>query len=127
MLPGISIPGLCTDVDRTARRVSLSHKELLGTWEENAACLETGMTLPGYVRSIKDYGIFIELFPNLSGLAEPRDDLCEGDRVSVYIKSIFPDRHKIKLRVLERLPKEEAPPDLPYFHRRGKLTDWKYT
>lgn len=124
---GQKIYALVTGVDRAARRVSLSHKELLGTWEENAACLETGMTLPGCVRSIKDYGVFIELFPNLSGLAEPRDDLREGDRVSVYIKSIFPDRHKIKLRVLECLPKEEIPPDLPYFHRCGKLLDWQYT
>lgn len=125
--PGQRIFALVTGVDPSLNRVTLSHKELLGTWAENAACLKAGMTIPGYVRSIKEYGAFIELFPNLSGLAEPKEGLQEGDRVSVYIKSIFPDRHKIKLRVLERLPQEEMPPVLPYFHRNGRLHDWKYT
>lgn len=124
---GQRIFALVTGIAPSLGRVTLSHKELLGTWAENAACLEAGMTVPGYVRSIKEYGAFIELFPNLSGLAEPKEDLHEGDRVSVYIKSIFPDRHKIKLRVLNRLPQEEAPPALPYFHRSGTLYNWQYT
>lgn len=126
MAPGQKIFALVTGVDRDLKRVSLSHKELLGTWAENAACLSPGMTVPGFVRSVKDYGIFIELFPNLSGLAEPKEGLREGDRVSVYIKSILPERRKIKLRVLERLPREETPPPLIYFRREGMLEDWQY-
>ena len=114
-------------MDRENRRVTLTQKELLGTWAENAAALSPGMTVPGHVRSIKEYGMFIELFPNLSGLAEPKEGLKEGDRVSVYIKSILPERRKIKLRVLERLPREEAPAPLRYFHRLGTLEDWRYT
>ena len=35
--PGQLIPAVVTAIDRTIRRVFLSHKELLGTWEENAA------------------------------------------------------------------------------------------
>lgn len=124
---GQKIYALVTGIDQNLDRILLSHKELLGTWAENAACLEAGMTVPGYVRSIKEYGIFVELFPNLSGLAEPKEGLNEGDRVSVYIKSIFPDRRKIKLRILERLPKEEMPPSLSYFHRLGTLHNWQYT
>ena len=124
---GQRIFALVTGIDCALGRVTLSHKELLGTWAENAAGLEPGMTIPGYVRSIKEYGVFVELFPNLSGLAEPMEDLQEGDRVSVYIKSIFHDRHKIKLRVLERLPQEKIPPALPYFHQFGTLFDWQYT
>lgn len=124
--PGQNIFALVTGIDRSLNRITLSHKELLGTWAENAAVLEAGMTVPGYVRSIKDYGVFVELFPNLSGLAEPLEELREGDRVSVYIKSIFRDRHKIKLRILERLPPEEMPPALSYFHRSGRLPDWDY-
>mgnify|MGYP002508912097 CR=1 FL=1 len=42
---------------------------------------------PGIVRGIKEYGIFVELTPNLSGLAEWRGAVNVGDAVSVYIKS----------------------------------------
>ena len=107
-------------------RVILSHRELLGTWQENAARFSAGMTVPGYVRGIKDYGIFVELAPNLSGLAEPRGGLHEGDRVSVYIKAIFPDRMKIKLLVIENLP-PEGPQPLTYFlPPSGRLDRWRY-
>lgn len=126
LTPDQKIFALVTGVDVNQGRVNLSHKELLGTWAENAACLSPGMTVPGYVRSIKDYGVFIELFPNLSGLAEPKEGLREGDRVSVYIKSILPERRKIKLRILERLPREEAPSPLSYFHQEGTLENWQY-
>lgn len=124
--PGQHIFALVTGVDRQLGRVHLSHKELLGTWAENAARLAPGITVSGNVRGVKEYGVFIELFPNLSGLAEPREDLREGDRVSVYIKSILPERRKIKLRILERLPPEDAPPPLPYFRTEGALEGWEY-
>jgi small subunit ribosomal protein S1 len=123
---GQEIFALVTGVDRTLGRVTLSHKELLGTWAENAALLSPGMTVPGTVRGIHEYGAFIELFPNLSGLAEPTQGLREGDRVSVYIKSILPPRRKIKLRVIERLPREPSPVPFRYFHRSGTLEDWSY-
>lgn len=125
--PGQQIYALVTGLDNRLKRVLLSHKELLGTWEENAARLAPGMTVPGYVRSIKEYGAFIELFPNLSGLSEAQSGLQEGQRVSVYIKSICSERRKIKLRVLEQLPADSAPTPLFYFHKSGFLTDWQYT
>lgn len=113
-------------VDRENQRIDLTHRELLGTWEENAALLRPGMTLPGYVRSIKEYGAFVELLPNLSGLAECRDGIAEGDRVSVYIKSILPDRMKLKLLILEKLPPLDEPEPLHYFITEGRLERWDY-
>lgn len=83
---GQEIFAAVVDTDPTLGRVRLTHRELLGTWEENARRLTPGMTVAGWVRGIKDYGAFVELFPNLSGLAEPREDLHEGDRVSVFLK-----------------------------------------
>ena len=56
-------------------RIFLTHKELLGTWEENARKFKTGETVPGVVRSIESYGVFVELTPNLAGLAEPKDGI----------------------------------------------------
>ncbi len=113
-------------VDRAAGRVALTHRELLGTWEENASLFRPGSTLTGYVRGIKDYGVFVELTANLSGLAETREGVREGDRVSVFLKSILPDRMKIKLLIIDKLPPAEGPEPPRYFITGGKLERWDY-
>ena len=123
---GQEIFAAVVDTDPALGRVRLTHRELLGTWEENARRLSPGMTVAGWVRGIKDYGAFVELFPNLSGLAEPRPDLREGDRVSVFLKAILPERMKIKLLVIDRLPPEPTPPPLAYFITDGRLGHWRY-
>ncbi|MBQ1902761.1 MAG: S1 RNA-binding domain-containing protein, partial [Ruminococcus sp.] len=64
--------------DISGGRITLSHKELLGTWEQNAALFSAGETVGGIVRSVEPYGVFIELAPNLAGLAEPQDNVREG-------------------------------------------------
>lgn len=69
---------------------------------------------------------FIELAPNLSGLAEPRADLREGDRVSVFLKAMLPERMKIKLLVIERLSPAAETAALHYFIREGRLAHWRY-
>ncbi len=126
--PGQDIYAIVLSVDRAAKRINLSHRELLGTWEENAALFSPGETVRGVVRSIESYGVFIELMPNLSGLAERRAGLREGQAVSVFLKSIVPERMKIKLTVIDLIP----PPanDLPaprYFLTEGHLDRWVYT
>lgn len=108
-------------------RIHLSHRELLGTWEENAGQFQAGQTVTGIVRSVKDYGAFIELTPNLSGLAEPNFQLRPGDGVSVYIKSIIPERLKIKLVALRKLESDSLPQrPLHYFRTAGHLDYWRY-
>jgi small subunit ribosomal protein S1 len=93
--------------DEETGRIFVTLKELLGTWQENANEFSIGQTVSGIVRSIESYGIFIELSPNLAGLAELREDnpvlnsIEVGDAVSVYIKSIIPDRMKIKLILID--------------------------
>ena len=93
--------------DEISGRIYVSMKELLGTWEENAREFEIGQTVLGIVRSIEDYGVFIELAPNLAGLAEMRADTRDseiakiGACTAVYIKSILPDRMKIKLVLID--------------------------
>ena len=108
------------------RRINLTHKELLGTWQENADHFTVGETVVGIVRSIKDYGVVIELSPNLSGLAEFRDDLYPGDRVSVYIKAILPERQKVKLIVIKLLPQQREPSPLTYYKTSGNISSWHY-
>ncbi|MBQ4166226.1 MAG: S1 RNA-binding domain-containing protein, partial [Oscillospiraceae bacterium] len=64
---GQKIKAVVKSVEDT--RICLTHKELLGTWEQNVSRFEQGETVTGIVRSIEEYGVFIELAPNLAGLA----------------------------------------------------------
>lgn len=116
-----------TGLDHRARRVLISHKELLGTWHEAVAHFSAGMTVTGYVRGIKNYGVFVELAPNLTGLADCSMPLREDERVSVYIKSILPERMKIKLLVIQRLGDGYPPEPLSYTKTSGQLSTWCYS
>ena len=82
-------------------KITLSHKEQLGTWEENASLFAPGETVAGVVRSVEHYGIFIELTPNLAGLAEPKEDVFPGQQASVFIKNILPEKMKVKLIIVD--------------------------
>ena len=55
------------DLDREAKRVYLTHKELLGTWAENAGRFQAGMTVPGLVRGLEEDGGFVERAPPSPG------------------------------------------------------------
>jgi len=123
---GQNILVMVTDISPAACRFYLSHKELLGTWLENAAAFSPGVAVSGVVRGIRDYGIFIELAPNLSGLADWRGDVQLGDAVSVYIKSIRPDSRKIKLQIIQNLGPAPEPGELRYFITDGVVRDWNY-
>lgn len=71
--------------------------------------------------------MFIELAPNLSGLAENREGLTPGTPVSVYIKSILPQRMKIKLSIIDVLPRETKPAPPRYFVSGRHIDRWVYT
>jgi small subunit ribosomal protein S1 len=85
--------------------IQLSHKELLGTWEEEVEELHEGDIVVGAVISVENYGVFVRLSQNLSGLAEiPVDeDVKQGDLVTVRISSIKKDNMKIKLLILNKV------------------------
>ncbi|MDD3347550.1 S1 RNA-binding domain-containing protein [Oscillibacter sp.] len=124
---GQKILAVVWSVDREARRITMTHRELLGTWMETASRFAPGETVRGIVRSVKEYGSFIELMPNLSGLADVREGLTPGDGVSVYIKSIRPERMKIKLHIVEKLPAPMEAEPLSYQITDGTLTHWVYS
>jgi small subunit ribosomal protein S1 len=108
-------------------RVCLTHKELLGTWEENAARFTPGETVAGIVRSVESYGVFVELAPNLAGLAEPKEGVRTGQSASVYIKNLIPEKMKIKLIIVDSFDAEYKPPEPDYFISSGKLSRFTYS
>lgn len=133
---GMFIPVVVKQIDRANDRIFVSHRELLGTWEENAARFEAGQTVAGIIRSIESYGIFVELAPNLAGLAELTDrrapslDLTVGRSAAVYIKSIIPERMKVKLVLIDTYSSvpNTAPPR--YYIDAAEVTHidrWRYS
>ena len=114
-------------IDCLSVSIVLTLRELLGTWSENAACFAAGETVVGIVRSVEDYGVFIEIAPNLAGLAEADSTLRPGQAVSVYIKNILPDKMKIKLVVVNKSLGQPLRFEPHYFVTRGRLKRWIYS
>lgn len=125
---GQLLRAVIVELDAESGRVSLTHRELLGTWEQNAAQFSPGETVCGIVRSVEEYGVFVELTPNLSGLAEQRFPVSPGEMVSCYIKSILPERMKIKLNLIDRIGHAPSvPPPLSYYTDAAHLSAWQYS
>ena len=122
--------------DTDSGRIYVTLKELLGTWEENACNLGVCQTVSGIVRSVESYGIFVELAPNLAGLAEHRLDnpitssIQAGDRVSVFIKSIIPEKMKIKLVLIDAGENNTERTTLSLFidpSKTSHIDSWRYS
>jgi len=124
-------------VDRETGRISVTLRELLGTWEENAASFAVGQTVTGIIRSVEDYGVFVELTPNLAGLSELRSEAHAatlrgriGRPAAVYIKSILPERMKIKLVMIDSENCAAPPKRLRFYvhpEETPRLTHWRYS
>ena len=101
---GQKINVMIKSIENDTGRISFSYKELLGTWQENADLFHEGDIVKGIVRETEKNknGIFIELRPNLVGLAEYKKDLEYGTDITVGIKKIIPEKKKIKLRIIEK-------------------------
>jgi small subunit ribosomal protein S1 len=110
-------------------KITLTHKELLGTWEQNSACFTTGETVSGIVRSIENYGIFVELLPNLAGLAELQENISVNQKVSIYIKAIIPEKMKIKLIIVDSFDNSEVNYKYKYYLDLGskRIDNWVYS
>ena len=108
-------------------RISLSHKELLGTWLQNAEMFSAGETVTGIIRSVESYGSFVELAPNLAGLAEPNPIVEKGKQASVFIKNIIPQKMKIKLIVIDTFEYNYSPKPPRYFLRGSHIDRFVYS
>ncbi len=99
---GQNIKVMIKSIDREQNRIELTHKELLGTWDENVESYQEGEKVQGIVKETEKQknGIFIELKPNLVGLAEYKEGYEYGQKVDVYIKRIVKDKKKIKLLIV---------------------------
>jgi len=99
---GQKINVMIKSIDRENDKIFLSYKELLGNWEDNVKDFQEKTVVEGTVKESDKFknGIFIELKPNLVGLAEYKEGLEYGQKVQVYIKKIIKDKKKIKLLII---------------------------
>lgn len=108
-------------------KITLTHKELLGTWEENARLFNIGETVPGIIRSVEEYGVFVELMPNLAGLAEFSEEVKVGQQASVYIKNIIPEKMKIKLIIVDAFDGKQELKKPRYFYEGDTIKTFCYS
>ena len=102
---------------------------MLGTWEEESSSFKEDDVTYGTVLSIEQYGIFVRLSQNLSGLADVVDfELKPGDTVSVRIQSIQSKNMKIKLSIIEKIDSTlDKPMRFKYYTTGSHIKDWVYS
>ncbi len=112
-LVGQTLESLVTEIVPAARRLVLSRRAVI---EKQAAeakvkmleTLETGDEFEGIVRSVRDFGAFVDIGNGVEGLvhvselswervANPADVLQQGQKVRVIVKKIDPETGKIGL------------------------------
>ena len=113
---GDYIKAVVASIEPDTLRVTLSHKELLGTWEENASIFRAGETVAGIIRSVEPYGVFVELTPNLA-----------GQHASVYIKSLIPEKMKVKLIIVDAFDADYTCTASTYFTEESHIDRFCYS
>lgn len=111
-------------------RIYVTERELLGSWEENVSRFSEGQTVRGIVRSVENYGIFVELTPNLAGLAEFKENIYPEQTAAVFIKSIIPDKMKVKLIIIDTTDAPIPKQPLEYFidpDETSHIDFWTYS
>ena len=78
------------------------------------------------VKRVESYGVFVELAPNLAGLAEARSDVYVGQSTSVYIKSMIPEKMKIKLIIIDSFD-SDYPNEKKYFYEKDHIDRFIYS
>jgi small subunit ribosomal protein S1 len=129
--PGDRVEAIVTDVNREARRISLSLKETLpDPWDSVVEKYAVGSTIQGKVRNLTDFGAFVEIEEGVDGLVHvsdmswtkrikhPSEVLKKGDDVQAVITSIDQENRRISLSI-----KEFQPNDWQTFKERHQVGD----
>lgn len=100
---GQNIKVMVKSIDISDNKINFTHKELLGNWDENIKDLEEKTIIKGIIKEPdkQKNGIFVELKPNLVGMAEYKEGYNYGDIVDVFVKKIIKDKKKIKLNIIK--------------------------
>lgn len=97
---GQRIEVLVKKYDRDTGRIELTYKELQGTFEENIKKFKEGDIVEGIIRNSMKTGVFVEIAPNVVGIAEHLNGIEYGQKVLVSIKRINMEKKKVKLIII---------------------------
>jgi small subunit ribosomal protein S1 len=129
-------------VDRAARRIGLSLKQMLASpWDTLETRILPGSTIKGKVTRIMEFGAFMELEPGVEGLIHisevasqrvrrVRDFLTEGQEVTVKILGIDKENRRISLSIkaaVEQVdtPDEESVEDEPVVEQKPRQRNYQ--
>jgi small subunit ribosomal protein S1 len=114
---GDTLEALVLNIDKEARRISLSIKQLeQNPWLEAEAKYPIGVKTEGKVRGFTEYGAFVELDSNLEGMIHisdmswtkriehPQDILRKGQKVEVVVLSMDTTNRRIALGLKQLQP-----------------------
>lgn len=100
---GQNIKVMIKSINKAENKIDLTCKELFGNWEENIKDIQEKTIIKGIIKEpdkLKN-GIFVELKPNLVGMAEYKEGYKYGEVVDVFVKKIIKDKKKIKLNIIK--------------------------
>ena len=105
------------DIDKNKRRLSLGIKQINpDPWEIVMEKYPVGSIIEGKIKSLTNFGIFVEVVPGLDGLVHisdiswtkrvrhPREFYKKGDKIKVKILGINKDSGKIALGIKQLMP-----------------------
>lgn len=109
---GAEVEAIILSIDKSNRRISLGMKQLLkNPWEELVAKYPVGTVVEGKVKSITDFGIFVEINEDVDGLVHvsdiswtkkvknPAELFKKDDVIKAKIQSIDVDNEKVSLSI----------------------------
>jgi small subunit ribosomal protein S1 len=117
--PGDEVEVLIKDVDIERERVSLDRRALLpGPWDDFIEQHQPGDSLEGEVVSVSDFGAFVKLTDQITGLLhvseflpgvshDPKKAFDPGDDVLVRIIEIDKEQQRVSLS-MRRLPEDDV-------------------
>jgi small subunit ribosomal protein S1 len=114
---GQEVEVVILNLDTQAKKISLGMKQVESDpWESMDERLPVGSTVKGQVKSLTDYGAFVELEDGIEGLLHisdmswssslknPADLLKKGDDVEVKVLNVDKEKRKISLGLKQLLP-----------------------
>ena len=109
---GDEVEVMILDIDAGRRRISLGVKQCQpNPWQEFAVAYRKGDKVSGKVRSVNEFGLFVELSGGIDGLVrmselsyekngdEAARDYVKGQEVEMVVTSIDADRERISLSI----------------------------